>query len=252
MLRSYLLTYPFLLLYVAAVVPIFVPLTWITGSIRPIYWMARQGCRIAFVLAGVRVSVERPDRAFAHPCCVFVSNHPSNVEAPALFRVLPRISVIMKESLGRIPLLGYAMRMGGFICVDRGARSSRKRALAQAVETLRGGVSMLVFPEGTRNAATQLLPFRPGPFQMAIEAGVPVVPITVHGAARLMPRGTPFMRSGSVTVRFHEPVPTQELTPGDRLSLMREVREAMQAALDGRAGIPAESPCDFGNKSASD
>ena len=234
MLRSYLLTYPFLALYVAAVVPVFVPLTWITGSIRPIYWMARQGCRIAFGLSGIRLSLERPERAFAHPCCVFVANHASNIEAPALFRVLPRISVIMKESLGRIPLLGYAMRMGGFICVDRKAKDSRREALARAVQTLQSGISMLVFPEGTRNPTNQLLPFRPGPFQMAIEAGVPVVPITVHGATALMPRGTPFMRPGRLTLCFHEPVPTRELAASDGLDLMRNVRGTMQAALDER------------------
>ncbi len=234
MLRSYLLIYPFLALYVAVVVPVFMPIVKITGSIGPAYWMARQGCRIAFGLAGVRVRLERLERAFAHPCCVFVANHASNLEAPALFQVLPRISVIIKESLGRIPLLGYAMRMGGFICVNRKARDSRKQALAQAVQTLRSGISMLVFPEGTRNPARKLLPFRPGPFQMAIEAGVPVVPITVHGATELMPRGASHLRPGQMTLHFHEPVPTDNLTAGDGLELMRRVRAAMQSALDER------------------
>ena len=232
MLRSYLLMYPFLAAYVLFVVPVFVPVTWLTGSIRPIYWMARQGCRIAFFIAGVRLDVRDREIARQHPRCVFVANHVSNIEAPALFLVLPRIAVIMKESLARIPLLGYAMRLGGFIAVDRKSRDSRRRALEQAVKTLRSGVAMLVFPEGTRNPTSRLLPFRPGPFQLAIEAGVSVVPITVHGAARLMPRGSTYLRPGELTIRFHSPEPTAGLAPDGRLHLMRRVRARMQSALD--------------------
>ena len=232
MLRSYLLAYPFLIAYVAAVVPVFVPLTWMTGSIGPIYWMARQGCRVALRLAGVKVRLLHGDRARVHPCCVFVANHVSNIEAPALFQVLPRISVVIKESLCRIPLLGYAMRMGGFICVDRTARDSRKHALEEAVRTLQSGISMLVFPEGTRNPTGKLLPFRPGPFQMAIDAGVPVVPITVHGAAALMPKGATYMRPGELALWFHDPISTEALQPDDRLELMKRVRETMRAALE--------------------
>ncbi len=232
MWRSYLLTYPFLALYVLVVVPTFVPITWATGSIRPIYWMAQLGCRLAFWLSGVRLRVLDGHRALAHPCCVFVANHVSNLEAPALFATLPRIAVIMKESLGRIPLLGYAMRLGGFVCVDRKAKDSRKKALDEALRTLRSGVSMLIFPEGTRNPSGPLLAFRPGPFQLAIGASSPVVPITVHGAQALMPRGTTYMRPGVVTLAFHPPVETCGLTEKDRLALMTRVRDCMQAALD--------------------
>lgn len=232
MWRTYLLVYPFLALYVAVVVPLFVPVTWLTGSIGPIYRMAQRGCRIMLWAGGVRVRVLHPERARMHPCCVYVGNHVSNIEAPALFSVLPRVAVIMKHSLGRIPLLGYAMRIGGFIRVDRQSRASRKQALLRAVETLQGGLSMLIFPEGTRNTSERLLPFRPGPFQMAIEAGVPVVPFTVHGAAELWPRGETYMRPGRLTVVFHAPVETDGLEHEDRIALMKMVRVAMQAALD--------------------
>ncbi len=232
MLRSCLLAYPFVAGYVALVVPLFVPVTWVTGSIRPIYWLARVGCRVTLRLAGVRLRLLHHERARQHPCCVFVANHVSNLEAPALFQVLPRIAVIMKDSLGRIPLLGYTMRLGGFICVDRKARDSRREALQRAVDTLRSGISMLIFPEGTRNPTARLLPFRPGPFQLAIEAGVPVVPVTVHGALSLMPRGTAFPRPGWLTLHFHPPVATGGLAIEDRMVLMRRVRDGMQAALD--------------------
>ena len=230
MWRSYLLVYPFVAIYAVLSVPVFAPLARLSGSVRPLYWLARQGCRIALRLGGVRVRVVHGHRAREHPCCVFVGNHVSNVEAPALFLVLPRIAVIMKQSLGRIPLVGQAMRVGGFIPVDRKAKDSRKQALRRAVETLRSGTSMLIFPEGTRNASGPLLPFRPGPFQMAVRACVPVVPVTVHGAAEIMPRGAAYIRPGRVTLVFHPPVSTAGRDP---LDLMRQVRSTMQEALDG-------------------
>ena len=232
MLRSYLLAYPFAVACVAVLVPLFVPIAWVTGSIRLLYWQARQACRISLRLGGVRIHVLHPDRATIHPCCVFVANHVSNVEAPALFAVLPRIAVIMKEALGHIPLLGYAMRLGGFICVDRKGKDSRKRALEAAVQTLQSGISILIFPEGTRNPSGPLLPFRPGPFQMAIDAGVPVVPITVHGAAVLMPKGKTYLRPGVLTIAFHLPVATKGMGAKDRIELMGQVRAVMQLALD--------------------
>ena len=232
MWRSYFLTYPFILVYVTLVVPVFVPITWLSGSIRPIYRMARIGCRAALFLGGVRIRVINAERARRHPCCVFVANHVSNVEAPALFAVLPRVAVIIKDSLGRIPLLGYTMRLGGFVSVNRGEKHSRKRALEAATRTLQGGISMLIFPEGTRNPNPKLLPFRVGPFQMAIEAGVPIVPITVHNASSLMPKGARHLRPGVLTLAFHSPVQTENLVDGDRLRVMAKVRSQMQAALE--------------------
>ncbi len=232
MWRTYLLVYPFIAVYSAMVVPVFLPLARITGSIRAIYALAQLGCRTALRLGGVRLRVLHAGRAREHACCVFVANHISNVEAPALFSVLPRVAVIIKQSLARIPLLGRAMLAGGFIAVDRSAKQSRKRALDAAVNTLRSGVSLLVFPEGTRNASGKLLPFRPGPFQVAIRAGVPVVPITVHGATAIMPRGASHVRPGRVTLDFHPPVETDGLEVESAFELMRGVRAAMQAALE--------------------
>ena len=124
------------------------------------------------------------------------------------------------------------MRLGGFISVDRKAKDSRRQALEQALETLRRGISLLVFPEGTRNPGGPLLAFRPGPFQIAIASGVPIVPITVHGAAKLMPKGAWFVRPGHMALVFHPPVATEHLAPQDRIALMQQVRETMQDALD--------------------
>jgi 1-acyl-sn-glycerol-3-phosphate acyltransferase len=231
MWRAYLLVYPFLAIYVTLGALLFVPVTWFARDIRPIYWVSRKGAALALRLSGVRVRIERFEYARACPTAVFVCNHVSNIDPPALFSVLPRIAVILKRELKRIPLLGYVMGMGGFIYVDRRARDSRREALEKAVETLRSGISLLIFPEGTRSPDGRLLPFRPGPFTMAIEAQVPIVPITIHGSRRLMPKGQSTIRPGTITLRFHPPVSTAGLTVSNRSELMERVRATMETAL---------------------
>ena len=235
-MRAYLLVYPLMALYVLAGALVFVPVTWLTRDVRLLYWVSRQGCRLALWLAGVKVRHVGVENLTAHPTALFLANHVSNLEPAALFAVLPRIAVILKAELRRIPLLGYVMAMGSFIYVDRRNRTSRKLAMEQAVQALRGGVSLLVFPEGTRSPDGNLLPFRPGPFSMAMEAERPIVPITVHGARELMPKGTLRIRPGEMTLVFHPPVETAGLDPAERAALMESVRAGMQRALDERAG----------------
>lgn len=233
MLRAYLLVYPFLTVYVAVGTLIGVPWTWLTRDIRFLYWIARQGVLLALRLSGVRVRLIRPELARKYPTCVFVSNHISNLDPPALFGVLPRIAVILKKELSRIPLLGYVMRLGSFIYVDRKEPDSRRKALERAVETLKSGVSLMVFPEGTRSKDGKLLPFRPGPFTMAIESGAAVVPVSVHGTRELMPKGTLAIRPGEIALAFHEPIPTAGLTAADRTALMEQTRRVISEAVEG-------------------
>ena len=231
MLRAYLLVYPFLAVYVTLGALLFVPLTWLTRDIRPIYWVARTGVRLALWLSGVRVRQIDPAHAVEHPTSVFVCNHISNIDPPALFMVLPRIAVILKRELRRIPLLGYVMEIGGFIYVDRQSRGSRREALEKAVATLERGISLLVFPEGTRSRDGRLLPFRPGPFTIAIEAQKPIVPVTVHGTRELMPKGKGSIQPGTITLRFHPPVLTAGLTTAGRNDLIERVRAVMEQAV---------------------
>jgi 1-acyl-sn-glycerol-3-phosphate acyltransferase len=231
MLRAYLLVYPFLVVYVTLATLIGVPITWIIRDIRLLYWLSRTGVRIALWLSGVRIEQIHPERATQYPTCVFVSNHVSNLDPAALFRTLPRITVVLKESLGKIPFLGYVMRLGGFIYVDRQNRNSRRNAVEASVAALRSGLSLLIFPEGTRSPDGNLLPFRPGPFSMAIEAKTPVVPITMHGTRELMPKGKASIKPGTIQLRFHTPIETRDMTADDRASLMQQVRRVMEEAL---------------------
>jgi len=234
MLRAYLLVYPFLVVYVTLATLLGVPVTWISRDIRPLYWLARTGVRIALWLSGVRIKQVHAERARQHPTCVFVSNHVSNLDPAALFRTLPRITVVLKESLGKIPFLGYVMRLGGFIYVDRQDRDSRRHAVEASVAALRSGLSLLIFPEGTRSPDGNLLPFRPGPFSMAIEAQATVVPITMHGTRELMPKGKASIKPGTIQLWFHPPIETRGMTADDRGTLMQTVRAVMEEALGNR------------------
>lgn len=235
MLRAWLLVYPFLAVYVTAGTLIGVPLTWLIRDIRPLYWIARQGVHLGLRLSGVRIRTRNLERAFAVQPAVYVANHVSNLEPPALFGVLPRVAFLLKRELGQIPLLGYVMKLGSFIYVDRRDKDSRHKALEQGVETLRKGVSLMIFPEGTRSPDGKLLPFRPGPFTMAIEAEAAVTPVTVLGARELMRKGSMAIKPGVITLVFHEPIPTRGMTPGDRSMLMDRVRAAIRSALDNGA-----------------
>lgn len=232
MLRACLLVYPFLAVYVTLGTLIFVPVTWLTGDIRPIYWVSRQGVRGALWLSGVRL--EQIDAQFASQRlpALFVCNHISNLEPAALFMVLPRIAVILKKELGRIPLLGYVMGLGGFVYVDRKGRDSRRKALEAGADTLREGISLLVFPEGTRSLDGKLLPFRPGPFSMAIDAQVPIVPIAVYGTRELMPKGSLAIKPGRIALKFHPPIETAGCTSAERQNLMAKAREVIERSLD--------------------
>ena len=233
MLRSYFLVYPALAAYVTIATLIFVPLTWVIRDIRPIYWASRQGIRLAMLLSGVRVDTVGLDKAWSQTTAVFVCNHVTNLDPAALFFKLPRVAVILKKELGKIPLLGYVMKLGSFIYVDRAVSNSRHQAMEDAVRTLRSGVSLLLFPEGTRSRTGQMLPFSPGAFTIAIEAGVPIVPITIEGARELMPPGTLRIKPGRLKLTFLDPVDTTVLTAGDRQALMEQVRGRMEAVLSG-------------------
>jgi 1-acyl-sn-glycerol-3-phosphate acyltransferase len=233
MLRACLLVYPFLALYTVLGAAVGLPYAWLTRDIRLLYWLARSGVRLALGLSGVRVKLVGREHAFSRPTAVFVSNHVSNLDAPALFMVLPRIAVILKKELSRIPLLGYIMHLGGFIYVDRTRADSRHQALANAVAALRGGLSLLIFPEGTRSRDGRMLPFRPGPFTMAIESQRPIVPISVHGTRELMRKGSLAIKPGRIAVVFHAAIDTEGMTSADSSALMERTRIAIQSALDG-------------------
>lgn len=206
------------------------PWTWITRNTTVLFkvgfWIARAG----LPLVGIRVMVKGMER-LPRGASMVMANHTSNLDPPTLIPILPgHVVIYLKASLMRIPLLGYAMRLAGFIPVRRdGTVESAKAASAAAKRALEQGSCLVLFPEGTRSRDGALLPFKKGPFFLAMESGVPVVPVTIAGTTALLPKGSARLKSGTVSITFHQPLRPADYP--DREALMAAVREAIESGL---------------------
>lgn len=206
------------------------PWTLITRDTRLLlrvgFWITRAG----LPLGGVRVVVQGMER-LPHGASIVMANHSSNLDPPVLIPLLPgRVVIYLKASLMKIPLLGYAMRLAGFIPVLRdGSVEAAKATSAAAQRELERGSCLVVFPEGTRSQGGSLLPFKKGPFFLAMESGAPVVPASIAGATRMLPKGSTRLRSGTVTVTFHSPLDPANYA--DKEELMEAARSSIGSGL---------------------
>jgi 1-acyl-sn-glycerol-3-phosphate acyltransferase len=161
---------------------------------------------------------------------IFMSNHVSNLDPPILVPLIPRrTSVLVKKELFSYPILGRAMRMGSLVPVDRGNREAGIAAVEEAVEVVKQGINMTIYVEGKRSFDGKLLPFKKGPFYLAMESGVPVVPVTMVGTHEIMPKKRFSIKPGTATVIFHPPIEPEEF--GSRECLMEKVRVAIESGL---------------------
>ncbi|MFT3914173.1 MAG: lysophospholipid acyltransferase family protein [Anaeromyxobacteraceae bacterium] len=162
---------------------------------------------------------------------VVVANHQSILDILLLSHMPREMKWVAKKSLFDIPWVGTMLRMSGDIPVLRGDAESGGEALKKARAYLDRGMNVMIFPEGTRSKTAQLLPFKSGAFRLAIEAGVPVLPVPVFGTARGMPKGGPWVNPCRAVARILEPVPTAGLTTDDTNKLRDEVRGRIAAVL---------------------
>ena len=206
------------------------PWTFLTGDIRALYHTAMWGAFTGVRLAGVRVKTLGRERLERGQTYIFMSNHVSNLDPPLLMPLIPyRTSVMAKKELFRYPLLGRTMRLGDVVPVDRGNREAGIEAVREAVSVVRRGVHMTIYVEGKRSYDGKLLPFKKGPFYLAEECQVPVVPITIVGTHEVMPKKRFSIKPGKVTVIFHDAIEPRKF--GDRDALMMKVREAINSGL---------------------
>src|ERR1700692_4164320 len=207
-----------------------IPWTYISKNITFLYqscmWAAWNGVR----LAGVRVQtigLEKIDPARTY---IFMSNHVSNLDPPITLPLIPRrTSAMVKKELFRVPILGKIMLIGSLVPVDRGNRDSGIAAVRDAVKALEQGLNMTTYVEGKRSFDGRLLPFKKGPFYLAEECKVPVVPITISGTQEVMPKARFAIQPGTVTVQFHDPIEPADF--GDRDYLMAKVRDVISGGL---------------------
>lgn len=175
----------------------------------------------------IAVEVAHPERLLDRPC-VYVANHVSMIDIWALITRLPSVPrFLMKKELLKVPFFGRAAQATGHIVIDRQMRTAAFGAYERAAEVIRQGRSACVFVEGTRSRTGKLMPFKKGPFVLAVAAQVPVVPVYVSGAFELMPRLAPYPHPGTVTLHIGEAIPTAGLTYADRDRLSDLARAAM-------------------------
>ena len=180
--------------------------------------------------AGVRIIVNNRANLDPQQPYVFMANHASTIDIWALLLAIPRrVRMIAKKELARIPFLGWVMWAGRFIFIDRQNAAAARRSIDEAGRRIRGGDSVVIFPEGTRTRDGQMGPFKKGGFHLAMEAGVPIVPIALRGTRALMPRGSLRVKSGEVFVTVGQPIPTAGLSIDDRPALIERVRDAIAA-----------------------
>jgi 1-acyl-sn-glycerol-3-phosphate acyltransferase len=192
-------------------------------------WMMRVG---RFVL-GIDVVVTGLDRLDRGTPYIFMCNHLSFLDAPLLMTVLDRAArVIVKRFVFRIPVLGLGMRFSGYVPLDKEGVGAGRKSIARAAQLIiEKRYSFLIYPEGVRSWDGKLLPFRRGGFFLALETGVPIVPVSIKGTYELMPRGKWLVRKGRVRIVFHEPVPVTGLTVETIPELMEKVRAAVSSGL---------------------
>jgi 1-acyl-sn-glycerol-3-phosphate acyltransferase len=161
---------------------------------------------------------------------IFMSNHVSNIDPLVLCPLIPgRTSILAKKEIWQIPILAKALDLAEIVPVERENRDAAIQSIRRAGQVMRHGIHMTLFPEGTRSRDGRLLPFKKGPFHLAIETGFHIVPITILGTFEMMPKGRTFVRPGTATLEFHPPV-----DPGcfsSREELTQAVHDAINAAL---------------------
>jgi 1-acyl-sn-glycerol-3-phosphate acyltransferase len=230
MIASLVLLFTILVLSIPSAL-IFIPLTMITGNVVPLYDVANFIVRFSYRIAGIRIEIEGRDRVPENTACIFMANHLSNLDPPALIPSIPgRTAAFSKRAIMKIPGLGYGMKLADFIPVDRDRRvESAQESIAAARRVLAKGIHITTFVEGTRSRDGRLLPFKKGPFYLAMQTGAPCIPVSIYGTETMMAKGSMRIRPGIAHIVFHPPVfPSDYAT---REELLAAVRAAIASGL---------------------
>ncbi len=197
--------------------------------------IARVWSKSLLLLAGVKMDVDGVENISSNGSYLIASNHLSYMDTPVVLAHIPvQFRFLAKKGLFSIPFLGYHLKRAGHIPVPRDDPRGAVRTMQKAAEVIRArGISILVFPEGGRTRDGVLQPFKEGAAHIAIQAGVPIVPVALVGTREVLPMGSLNIRPGRVTLRIGKPIETKNLTARDRKQLTEEVREQIAGLLEG-------------------
>lgn len=230
----------FLSLYILILGPPLLIYTVITKEADPLYRTGLAGVMFFVRAVGVRIRVRGLEK-IPSGVCLFVANHTSSADAPAVVGAIPRrIAVLLKESLFKWPIVGQAFTAAHFIPVKRNDREAAMASVERAAEAMKAGQSFLIYPEGTRSPDGRLQEFKKGAIVLGIKAGVPIVPVLCSGAQKVMAKRSLVIHPGEILVEFLEPIDAAKYTWEERDVLRQRVHDEMAAGLP-----PDQKPIGF-------
>lgn len=199
---------------------------------RTAYRLGRIWCKVVLTISGIEVKVSGVGELDATRAYLFIANHQSNLDIPALIAGLAdfQLCLVAKKDLLRIPVFGWGLLACRMITIDRGSIHDAKSSIEQAGRKLKAGVSVVVFPEGTRSRDGSLLPFKRGGFIIAQNAHASIVPITIKGSRERLAKGSWRVEPGLIEITVHEIVPSEAMADDSR-HLAARVREIIGARL---------------------
>lgn len=194
-----------------------------TGNIP--HLLARLWANSILWVSGAKVTVQGAEKLNSKKSCIYMANHQSNADIPVVLGRLPvQFRWLAKEELFKIPLFGRAMRGVGYISIDRSNRKKAFESLKRAADTIRNGTSVLIFPEGTRSPDGRILPFKKGGFILAVDSGVPIVPVIIHGTRKITPKGNFLIHPAPIVIQILDPVETADYTRKQKDELLEKIR----------------------------
>ncbi len=200
---------------------------------RIAYKIARFWTWAILKIGGIRLKAKGLGSLDSSRPYVFISNHQNNIDIPVLFHSLRGFQLrwVAKKELIYVPVFGWAFWASKHILVDRSSRSKAMASIKKAREKVKGGISVVFFPEGTRSSNGRLLPFKRGGFLLALKTGIPIAPVTIKGSGTLLPKGDWRIRNGEIEVVVGEPIAIDQYHPRDLPVLLSRVRKIMESAL---------------------
>ena len=210
---------------------VFIPLAVVTGDIRPLYAVVCFIVSAGYRVAGIRIKVEGREQVPAGQACIFMANHVSNLDPPALISRIPgRTSAFSKRSVFKLPLFGYCLKLAEYIPVDRtGNKASAEASVTTATRLLAKGLHITTFVEGARSKNGRLQPFKKGPFYLAMQSGAPCIPVSIYGTETMMAKGSFAIKPGTAHIIFHAPLYPRDYATREELS--QAVRASIASGL---------------------
>ena len=192
---------------------------------RGYFWAGSTWAKFALRVCGVEVRVRGAEHLQREGSYIFVTNHASMFDIPAIMSVLPRVRIMFKKELSYVPIWGWALRWGHHVMVDRGKGTEAMKSLDRAAVAIRTGGSIILFAEGTRTRDGKLQPFKRGAFSLAAKSGVPIVPISINGSFKILPKSSLDIRPSPIELVIEKPIETTGISSREEeLAMMNRVR----------------------------